>query len=41
VERQRLRAAALARAAQLPTAADALEQVTTVLGRVAARRRSR
>jgi glycosyltransferase involved in cell wall biosynthesis len=40
-ERQRLRAAALARARELPTAADALEQVASVLGRVAARRRSR
>jgi glycosyltransferase involved in cell wall biosynthesis len=35
-ERERLRAAALARAAQLPTTADALEQVVSLLGRVAA-----
>jgi glycosyltransferase involved in cell wall biosynthesis len=41
VERQRLRAAALARAAQLPTARDALEQVAALLGRVVAARRSR
>jgi glycosyltransferase involved in cell wall biosynthesis len=40
-ERERLRGAALARAAQLPTAADALEQVAVLLARVAARRRSR
>jgi glycosyltransferase involved in cell wall biosynthesis len=40
-ERRRLREAALTRAAQLPTAADALEQVAALLGRVAARRRSR
>ena len=36
-ERQRLRAAARVRATLLPTAADALEQVASLLGRVAAR----
>jgi glycosyltransferase involved in cell wall biosynthesis len=40
-ERQRLRAAALARAAGLPTASDALAQVASLLERVAAHRRSR